>query len=497
MTMSIRERVAQFIAPSLKGESEIREIVKEEVKQARMAVPINLDYDPKGEGYRRLTNDGQMRRDLSPMSQDAMMEIAYYMYDSSGLVKRFVRDTKNFALGEGISYEVSNDENGEAQDVLKRFWTHSMNQMNLRLGKRIEFLGLLGEQCWPVSVNRINGEVYLSYVDPTNINDVMLYRNYPEVIEYVQLRGSAGRPGPVLRAIREELDPRKKEYGKLVGEVFFFSINNPPNSPRGRSDLIAQFDYINGFEEGLFDELDRMKLLKSFIWDVLLKGASADEIKEFLRTNPTPKAASVRAHNESVEWNAVSPDLKIHDSKTFFDLMRTYLAACQNRPDSWYGSGGKAYQTEADLMGAPTFKDLADRQLYVKYIIEHVLTFVLHQKILYGGLREPNEGYQVSVTMPEMQDKNVKQIVDGLYTLAQSLMIAQNSGWITVEKASEIYATVSERLGIEIDAAEEIKKLATTKATGVTDDYAAREAMVADIVARLERANHGPRTTDQ
>ena len=65
---------------------EVIELVKEEVRAARMATPINLDYDPKGEGYRRITASGdQAARDLSPLSQDLMIELAYYLYDTSGL----------------------------------------------------------------------------------------------------------------------------------------------------------------------------------------------------------------------------------------------------------------------------------------------------------------------------------------------------------------------------------------------------------------------------
>ncbi|HNR13094.1 MAG TPA: hypothetical protein PKM59_07275 [Thermodesulfobacteriota bacterium] len=490
---SIREKVARFIAPNLKNDEELRTIVKEEVERARMEMPINLDYDPQGDGYRRLTNDGQMRRDLSPMSQDTMIELAYYMYDSSGLTKRFARDTKNFVLGEGVSFTVKNDtKTGDAQTVLERFWNHSMNQLDLRLRNRIEFLGLLGEQCWPVSVNRLNGMVFLSYVDPSNIQDVTLYRNYPEVIEFVRLRGTAGQAGPTLRAIREELDPRKREYGRLTGECFFFAINHPPNSPRGRSDFISQFDYINAMEESTFDELDRIKLMKSFIWDVMLKGASNEDITEFLRTNTAPKPGSVRAHNESVEWKAVSPDLKLYESKAFFDYMRSYISACQNRPTSWLGEGGKAYQTEADLMGEPTFKDLGERQLYVKNMIEFVLRFVLDQAILYGGLREGEEPFEINVNMPEMQTKDLVKLVTALFTLSQSLMIAQSSGWISQETATELYATVAERIGFEIDAAAEIDKAAKTRvADGLTKDYAAREAMILDIVERIRKKDSG------
>ena len=485
--MGLKNKIVKMLAPDMMDRDQVETLVKTEVEKARMAVPINVDYDPKGEGYRRLTTEGQeqVRRDLTPMSQDLMLELSYYLYDTSGLVKRFARDTKNFTLGEGVTYSVANDtEDGAAKQVLDDFWNDSMNQLNLRLEGRIEFLGLLGEQCWPVAVNPHNGRVWVSYVDPANIDTVHTVRDFPEITAAIKLKGSAGRTGKMLPAIREETNMMRPEYGRLVGECFYFSVNKPPNALRGRSDLIHLFDFINGFEEGIFDELDRIKLIKSFIWDVELEGADDKQIKDFLRDNRVPKSGSVRAHNERVKWNAVAPKMNQSDNKEFFNMMKTYLSACMNRPDSWLGSGGKAYQQEADLMGEPTFKDLGSRQRYVKYALEYMLRFVLDQAILHKALSEPKEKYKISVDMPEMSTKDLKKIVDGLFALAQSLMIAEGQGWVTAETASKIFANVASQAGVDIDAADEIKK--AVKSDGnVTEDYAAREAVVNEVVALL------------
>lgn len=482
----IRERIARKLSPDLMDLDQVQKMVQAEVRLARQALPVNLDYDPDNQGYRRLSGDGQteQRRNLTPVSQETMLEMAYYLYDSSGLVKRFVRDTKNFILGEGINLACKNDEAGQCMAVLKEFWNHPMNQMNIRLEKRVEFFGLLGEQCWPVKVNPYNGQVYMTYVDPVNISEVITVREFPELIAAVDLKGSYGRDGKRLTAIRPELDPRKREYDRLVGDCFFFSANNPPNGPRGRSDLIHLFDFINGFEEGLFDELDRVKGIKAFIWDVTLKGATKEEIQDFLRDNKAPQSNSVRAHNEQVEWNAVAPDLKSQDNKALYEMMKTYLSACMNRPDSWLGSGGKAYQNEADLMGEPTFKDLGSRQRYVKYMLEQVLRFVKDQAVLHGRLRENlKKPFVPKVDMPEMSAKDTKQVVDGLFTLAQSLALATSNGWISDETATKLYASAASQIGVEIDAAEEIKKAA--ESAEVPKEYQAREALLSDLTNQV------------
>jgi len=460
-----RKILAKKLDPGLMDAVQVAAMVSTEVRRASQSKPIQVDFDPKNEGYRKLSGS-DTRRDLNPITQDRMFEIAYFMYDSSGMTKRFVRDTRNFVMGEGVTYEVENDESGAAKEILDDFWKNPANSMDLRLGKKVEFLGLLGEQCWPVVVNPYNGAVTLSYIDPVNIKDVATLAGFPEICTAVYLKGQNGRKGKQFSIIRQDTDPRFSRYGRLVGDCFFFSINNPPNSPRGRSDLIQSFDFINGFEEGLFSELDRVQLIKSFVWDVLMEGATEEEIIDFIQKNKTPKPGSLRVHNERVKWSAVAPTLNASDNKAFLDSVKSYLAGCQNRPDSWFGAGGKAYQSEADLMGEPTFKDLGERQRYVKYMIEYMLTFVLDQAIIYGALRPHEDGYKISVAMPEPSTKDTANIAAGLASLATALMVAETQKWITRSDAAQVYASVATRLGVSVDPLEdaEINE-------DITDDY--------------------------
>ncbi|MFH2076627.1 MAG: hypothetical protein ABIJ57_15000, partial [Pseudomonadota bacterium] len=190
--MGIREKVAKFISPELVTADELRSIVAEEIKQAKMALPIMADYDPKGEGYRRLTGYETRVRDLMPVSQDRMFEIAYFMWDNSPAFRRLARLDKTFLFAEPITVSSTND---NVQEIVDLFWQDPVNRMTLDFSDQIMWLSILGEQCWPVAVNPQNGHVTLGYTDPSSIDEVMVSSINIKQAVRVDLKGSGGRPG--------------------------------------------------------------------------------------------------------------------------------------------------------------------------------------------------------------------------------------------------------------------------------------------------------------
>jgi hypothetical protein len=449
--MKIRERIARFVAPELRNEAEIRNMVAEEVQRAKMALPITVNYDPKNEGYRRLS-DTQQRRDLHPLDQSRMFEIAYFMFDSSAMTKRLAKLDKTFIFAEPITITADDE---KVKEIIDRFWTK--NKMDMRLPDRIMWLGMLGEQCWPVIVNQYNGEVSLKYADPSQIKDVWVNPLDVEDIMMVDLLGTSGIEGRRLKAIHEDTNPASRTMGLLVGDCFFYSINHPLNSPRGRSDFLTLFDWIDSLERYGYNYLERAEFLLNFIWDVTLKGMNEDQVRKWLQDNPVPQPGSMRAHNENVEWNAVAPDLKATDFTSGFDMAKGYIMGSAGRPSSWFGEGGKAYQTEADQFGQVPIKDLDERQLYVKYILQEIIQFVVDQAVIAGRLPAEKRDVPVIINMPEISKKDTAKITNAIPQIATALTMAENSKWIRKETATKIFAAVAGQMGVEIDVEAEIE----------------------------------------
>ena len=470
--MKIVEKIARVLAPGLKGSDEIRDLVQSEVKKARMALPISANYDPNNEGYRRLTGGGQKSRDLEGISQNRMFEVAYFMFDNSAMTKRMAKMDKTFLFGEPVTIA---SEDTQVQEIIDRTWKDPVNNMPLNFPDYMMWHGILGEQLWPVTVYAQNGLVQLGYRDPADIKEVYMSRvNRTQPVQ-VEMLGSGGRPGKKMAVIRQDLDPRSPSYGRLVGDCFFFAINKPPNSARGRSDYLTLFDWIDGVERYGYNYLDRAEFMLNFVWDVLLKGMDEEQIRTWLRDNPAPEPGSVRAHNENVEWNAVSPDLKANNMRAGFDMGKGFIMGAAGRPEAWFGGGGKAYQTEAEQFGQVPIKDLDERQLYCKYIAEQVIRFAIDQAVIAGRLSAQKAEAGFTVNMPEISKKDLTSMVNGVPQLATALAVAVDKGWVRNKTAARTFISVLNQMGQEVDAEEEIAKREAQSAKSeedrVTEDY--------------------------
>ena len=467
--MGVREKIARVLAPGLKGTDEVRDIVKDEVRKARMALPITANYDPNNEGYRPMTGQAGQRRTLLPIDVDRMLDVAYWAWDHSAMIRGLALIDKAFLFGEPIT--VTSDE-GALSDLLTEFWKR--NKVAQRFPDKIMWLSLLGMQCWPARVNKFNGEVNLTYVDPQNIKDIHVLPADVETVSQIELKGVMGRSGQKMAAIRKDRNFRSKTNGRLVGDCFFWAINHPPNDPWGRSDFLTLFDWVDGLERYGYNFLERAEFMLNFVWDVLLKGMDENEITQWLRDNPAPEPGSVRAHNEHVEWKAVAPDLKAPDASKGFEMGKSFIMGAARRPDSWFGSGGKAYQTEAEQFGQVPIKDLDERQQYYKFILEEICEFVVDQAVIAGRITEEKAAAGFTVNTPEISKKDFSKLISAVPQFATALSIAEGQGWVRKEDAIELFSLVVSQLGMEVDAEAVLKEMGEKdegEGDRVTEDY--------------------------
>ena len=471
-------------------------------------------------GFRRLTAGGQAwtRRDLTPLAQDYMQRLVYYLWESNPLAKWIIETTVDFTLGEGADVQ---SEDKDVRAAIDAFWTDPVNMLDKRLDTFAREFGLYGELCLPVAVNDVDGHVRLAYADPLLIDQVITHPDNALITTGVLLKAMAGDTKKLLKVIRGDTRRESPTYGYLMpaepgerdpglgraydGSCFLFQANRVSNARRGRSDLLSDIDWLDGYDRFLFDSMDGASLLNAFIWDVTMDGANESQIKDWLdKGNGAVKRNMVRVHNEKVKWEAVVPDLKAQDKDDYARLLRGYILGGHSFPEHWYGTSGGASFATAKEMGHVPVKRLTRRQKEIRTIITDLVTFALDQAVLAkqlpatatigkiegdadrkGTERPTREAFKV--VLPELSMRDQAATVAALAGLTAALMQAQQQGWVRPETAARVFAGVTSQLGMDIDADEEYHP-GTGPAGAVTKDYA---QMLPRILAQLERQGRG------
>ncbi|MEM4720512.1 MAG: hypothetical protein QXT73_00445 [Candidatus Methanomethylicaceae archaeon] len=380
-------------------------------------------------------------REVHPGVRIATLRLAKYFYDSNPLARRIIELTKNFVLGEGLYFEA---EDPQVFEVLQRFWNDDVNNWPVRQHERVLELCLYGEWFWPVSVNPSNGHVRLGYIDPLLVSQVIPNSQNPLIIEKVTF--SAAGEFRELNVIKEDQDPRSSTFGYLVGDIFYFAINKVSNQLRGSSDLLPLIDWLDIYDQFLFNRMERQAFINNFAWDVTLEGADEKEIKDFIDNLPPPTPGTVRAHNERVKWSVVNPKLEGADAQQEASLIRSHILAGAGFPPHFFSdfSGVRATAYESYF---PTEKNLVARQKVIKAFLDFVFRFVIDQAIIHGRLPK-NVNRTFTIYFPEISIRDLERTSRALSNFVAALKTAREMQWLSDDECKRAVSSILTQIGL-------------------------------------------------
>jgi hypothetical protein len=398
-----------------------------------------------------------------------MQRVSYYLYVTNPLARRIVELTKDFVVGEGVHVRASNP---QVQQVLDDFWNDPANNMDLNIESMVRELSIFGEQVWYAASNPINGQVRLGYIDPYWI----------DAVEYATLDGLPARAiampitvqlktGPQetqeqqLNVVHLDEDPTSPTFGQLTGNCFYWSINKARAAHRGLSDLFALADWLDGYDQMLFALMNQMDSLSRFIWDVTLSGMTGEQIQEWLKDNGTPpRPNSIRAHNEKVTWASVAPPLQATDRSEGVRLIKNMNLGGAGFPEHWFADGSNSNRATALVQGEPTLKMLTCRQRLLRHMIEHLLRFVIDQRISVGVL-PPDIDKKFKVIVPELSVGDQEKSAAAFKSAADALTEFQAAGAVDTGTMAEVLVAMLSQLGIEGDPFDILAKAKAEAAT--------------------------------
>lgn len=431
-----------------------------EASDARVVEASGATVDPDDEeGWRRLSGDAN--RDLSPLSQERMRETALYLWDANLLANRIIELPLAYMLAEGVELRATET---EMQETINRFWSDPINSMDVKLPKKVRELAIFGEQVWPTFVNEMSGHVRLGYLDPALIETVVVDPDNPEqpigIVTVKDRKGRALRYRVIVNGPETVFTQRTQAIRETFadGEAFFFTVNDLSVSRRGRSDLRAPADWVDGYDQFLFGEIERYNFLRAFVWDVTITGADDTKIKQKAREIKPPTPGSVRVHNDSEKWQAVSPEIGAYESAAAGRLFRNHVLGGATIPEHWFGGGGDVNRATGDSMGEPTFKAFSMRQRFLKHMLESVGRYVIRQKLI-AETGEPDwwdARLACEAVFPEMTARDTTKYAAALTQVVTAVNSAIDAGRMSDETGVALIAAVAGRLGVEIDPEAEL-----------------------------------------
>lgn len=429
--------------------------------------PLGITIDNDDADWRPLSGDG--KRDLAPMTQRRMQDLAVYLWESNLLANRLIELPVAYILAEGVKLKAEDE---TVQEVIDGFWRHSINSMNIKLVKKVRELALYGEQCWPTFVNEFSGAVRLGYLDPGMIETVIVDPDNGEqaigVVTCKNKKGESKRYRVIVNGTEEELFTKRTIGIRDTftdGDAFYFCINDLSNGRRGRSDLLPQTDWLDSYDQFMFGELDRIQFLRAFMWDVTLTGANEDDVKKKAASIRSPSPGSVRVHNDAESWKAESPNINAADTDTTATLLRNHILGGATIPEHWFGGAGDVNRATGEDMSGPTFKVMSMRQAYIGHMLVEVGKFVIRQWELAHNGKEPDLNdpiYELEVSWPEMIPKDAVKYASALGEVVKAAKEAVDGRLLSRHSAIEIIEKISAALGVKIDAEAELLEIDAT-----------------------------------
>ena len=509
VTLDLREARAAESKRQVRAARKAAKLPKGDVlAKTKQAMGPNLfslaSGDPEDAKFRRISQNGWLR-DLNPLMQQRMQQVCYYLAATTPFGKRIVEILTTYAVGEGFTVTC---EDPNVQAVVDKYWDDSVNNLDENTKQVSNELAIFGELCEPVAVNPVDGFVRQGYVDPQEVDWVefgaiqtgpaaeQVAPNTSGVADAtfemvtipvkVHLKKRATEPqARVLNVIRLDEDPESPTWGQLTGDCFFTAINRAKGGSRGISELFSLADWIDVFDNMVFDFADKVRFLNAWVYHYVVKGADEKALDEFRRkvTKSPPRQGGIQVTNENVEINPITPDFKGSDMSESARMVKLYGMGGAGLPAWFFADPIDANRSTAQEMQGPTGKKLTEWQNNVKRNLRMKIDFVIAQAIAKGTIRQgANTKYTLNV--PDLSVTDYGTAATAMQNATNALAIMEDRQWITTVTAARAAHIMLTQIGVEIDdTVAEVEKAKQEK-----QDRAANDANNLDPQANLAKA---------
>ena len=367
----------------------------------------DLGWHTLGPGSQRETSLAEQQEALAS-SDDA--------YRHNPLAFRVVELGVDFVLGRGIALRSADP---AAEEWLRAWWDHPLNNLSLRQFDLCRELSLSGEAFVTLHTSPLDGLTYLRLVPARLIDRI---ETNPEDVEDEWRYHQAGVELGGRWWTREEM--RHYAVNRLAGTV------------RGQGDLVTLLPWLRRYKDWLTDRVRLNKHRQAFLFDVTLEGADRRTlIARQTELVVPPEPGSVLVHNEKESWRAVRPEVGAADSAADGLALRLMIAAGSGFPLHFLGEAEEANLATAKEMAAPTFRRLEQRQRYFGWMLVDLARECLRRSGRFDGV----DGLEIRAEFEPLSVEDGERAARAAASAAGALKVAREMGWLDDAEARALF----------------------------------------------------------
>lgn len=429
---------------------------------------------------------GYQSKDMDSTKHAKLRALADSAVTSHPLAKKAMSLRKSFVCQEGFKVEAkyegdpvevdgkiltAEEVRERVQEYLDEHWEINWRD---RVQDRVHMLNVFGEFCaWMPPVNNKTGQFRIGVIDSDLIEAIEADPLNMERIKSVKFGQGLSF---VINGQKESVTnmpvvERCWQSGEYVGDMLYLGINTLGCKHRGLSDLTPVVDFLEVFDQLIWTEAERVKMLRSMMFHYIMKGEKDERVirkkQAELSKNPPPPG-SYLASNENVEIKEICPSLNTASSLEVIRYVFGLCAGCLDLPEHFFYSSGDVNRASAREMTSPIYAGIRDRKKSVTNLLytEHAYALQKASKIegsvVYGL---PKAALEIAVSSADPERDALDVIGQHLVTLQQGLILATSEGYISDTTAGRLVRQEMGRLGLgeieEPKAEESAEELAT------------------------------------
>jgi hypothetical protein len=478
----------------------VREAV-EVLKEANPGLGLYLDRF----GYRTI---GQSLRDISQTARMSILRRAEWLVQANPVARRAMDIRTNLVVSEGFTTKATTKKeeyHKQIQEVVDKHW--ESNEWEGRLVDRVNDLGVTGEMIRMIPETSRKGDrggamagyFVAGMVLPHNVQAVVCDQWNAERLDYIRLNvpdeNSSDNTG--VRAQDYDIVQRVyagKNAGTIQGKVLYLGVNRRPGASRGVSDLMAVSEWLDIYDQLMFNEAERTSNLLKFIWDVTLVGATSENVQDRageLKKMP-PNRGTVLVHNERETWKAIVPNLSSAQSIALTSEIFKLIWGGMGLPEHFFVEANTVNKASATEMAEPVWAWARVRKASLMDFLKLEHDMAIQVAIESGKINVPVEHRGIQVVSRDPDRTAYDVVGNTLNSMATALTTALTGQILDQKNAIGIFQHVIESTGFKIDPGSLPTELITPPGDGaaplpVGDQAANFQKVVTEARSNLER----------